>query len=72
MEIKTIVKKWGSSLGVILPKSVVIENRIRENEEIIIEIKKRTFAGEMFGKYPEWKSKKTGQELKDEARRGWD
>ena len=72
METKVIARKWGSSIGVILPKSVVDENKIRENEEVIIEIKKPVFVKELFGKYPEWKSKKTSQELKDEARRGWD
>ena len=72
MEIKTIAKRWGSSIGIILPKSVVEENKIRENEEVIIEVKKPVFVKELFGKYPEWKSKKTAQELKDEARRGWD
>jgi len=72
MEIKTIAKRWGSSLGIVLPKSVVDENKIRENEEIIVDIRKPMIVKEMFGKYPEWKSKKTAQELKDEARKGWD
>lgn len=72
MEIKTIAKRWGSSIGIILPKSVVEENKIRENEEVIIEVKKPVFVKELFGKYPEWKSKKSAQELKNEARRGWD
>ena len=72
MEIKTKAKRWGSSIGIILPKSVIESNKIRENDEIIIEIKKPVLAGELFGKYPEWKSKKSAQELKDEARRGWD
>ena len=40
MEIKAIAKKWGSSIGIILPKAVVEENRIRENDEITIEINK--------------------------------
>ena len=72
MEIRTIAKRWGSSIGIILPKEVVDENKIRENEEVIIEIKKPVSVKGLFGKYPEWKSKKTTQELKDEARRGWD
>lgn len=71
MEIKTIAKKWGSSIGVILPKSVVETHRIRENDEVLIEVKKPVLAKELFGKFPEWKSKKTTQELKDEARLGW-
>lgn len=35
-------------------------------------LKKYILAGELFGKYPRLKSKKTAQELKDEAREGWD
>jgi len=72
MEIKAIAKRWGSSIGIVLPKLIVEENKIRENEEVIIEVKKPFFVKELFGKYPQWKSKKTAQELKDEARKGWD
>ena len=72
MEIRTVARRWGSSIGIIIPKSVVDENRIRENEEVIIEVRKPIFARDLFGRHPEWKSKKTTQELKDEARRGWD
>jgi antitoxin component of MazEF toxin-antitoxin module len=71
MEIKTIAKRWGSSIGVILPRAIVEENKIRENEEVIIELKKPLFVRETFGKYPEFKSKKSAQELKNEARKGW-
>jgi len=71
MEVKTRARKWGSSLAVILPKAVVEARRIHENDSIIIEIKKRPLAGELFGKFPR-KSKQTAQEIKDEARRGWE
>lgn len=70
MEVKTTAKKGGSSIGVIIPKEIVEAKRIRENDELIIEIKKRPLAGELFGMFPEWKSKKSAQELKDEMRRG--
>ena len=69
-EIKTKAKKWGSSIGVIIPKEVVESKKIRENDEIIIEIKSRPLAKEFFGKFPR-KSNKTAQELKDDARKGW-
>ncbi len=70
MEVRTIAKKWGSSIGVILPKNVVEAKRIRENDELIIEIKKRPLAGELFGKFPR-KSGKSAQQIKDEMRLGW-
>ena len=70
MEVKAIAKRWGSSIGVILPKRVVETKRIRENDELIIDIKKRPLAGELFGKFPR-KSGKSAQQLKDEMRAGW-
>ena len=71
MEVKTKARKWGSSFGIILPKAVVEANKIVENDELIIEVKKQNIMGDLFGRYPRI-SKKTAQELKDEARRGWD
>ena len=70
MEITTKAKRWGSSLGIILPKSLVEAKKIRENDEVTIEIKKKSLAGDMFGKFPRWK--RSTQELKDEMRKGWD
>ncbi|MBS3149581.1 AbrB/MazE/SpoVT family DNA-binding domain-containing protein [Candidatus Woesearchaeota archaeon] len=72
MEVKVTTRKWGSSIGVILPKKIVEQNKIKENEEITIELKKRPLSGEMFGRFPRFKGKKTAQELKDEMRKGWD
>lgn len=71
MEIKTKARKWGSSLAVILPKNIVDTQRIHENDEITISVEKRLLASELFGKFPRL-SKKSAQELKDEARKGWD
>ena len=69
MEIKTKARKWGSSLAVILPKALVEDRKIRENDEIVIEIKQLPLAGEFFGKFPQWK--KPTQKIKDEMRAGW-
>lgn len=72
MEIKTIAKKWGSSIGVIIPKEVVEERKIRENDEIIIEVTKAPLiVREIFGML-RGKIKKSGQEIKDEMRNGWE
>lgn len=70
MEIKTIARKWGNSLAIILPKSVVEEKSIREDDEIVIEVKSRPLVGEFFGKFPNWK--RSTQEIKDNMRKGWD
>lgn len=43
-------RKWGSSLGVIIPKETVEELKLREDEEIVIDIiKKENVMKELFG-----------------------
>ena len=37
-KIKTIVKKWGNSFGIILPKKIVDTEKIKEGVEITVTI----------------------------------
>ena len=67
-EVKT--RKWGSSIGVVLPKEIVDEVGIKPDETIVIDVKKRHKAKEFFGLLKDWK--RPTQEIKDEARKGWD
>lgn len=69
MEIKAIPRKWGNSLAIILPKKIVDKNRIRENQEIKIEIKENPTAETIFGMLPKWK--KSTQKIKDDMRKAW-
>ena len=69
VEIETKTRKWGSSIGVVLPKNVVDEIGIKPNEKITLDIKKRHLAKEFFGLLKDWK--RPTQEIKDEARAGW-
>jgi len=69
-EIRTIARKWGNSIAVIIPKDMVERKKIRENSELVIEVKRRPIAGEIFGMFPR-KSKRTAQEIKDEMKAGW-
>ena len=72
MEIKAITRKWGNSIAVVIPREVVEQQRIQEDEEVILKVeKRRPKAGVLFGRFPELKNTPT-QELKDEARRGWE
>lgn len=52
MEIETKTKKWGSSLGIIIPKEVVKKERLQEEQEIRINILsgKKTTGADIFGK----------------------
>ncbi|MBU0929840.1 MAG: hypothetical protein KJ623_02105 [Nanoarchaeota archaeon] len=68
MEIKAKVKEWGNSLGIIIPKEIVVGEKLKPSDEIIIDIKKKTDIMKLFGKA---KFKQTAQELKDEGRKGW-
>ncbi|HIH39450.1 TPA: hypothetical protein HA219_01885 [Candidatus Woesearchaeota archaeon] len=70
-EVEVITKGWGSSIGVIIPKAIIKKEHIGKNEKIIMSFKKAHTAKEIFGLIPTgWK--KTTQELKDEARKGWE
>ena len=70
MEIETKTRKWGSSIGIVLPKELIDEIDIKPNEIITIEVKKKHKAKEFFGILQGWK--RSSQEIKDEARRGWE
>lgn len=70
MELKTRARKWGDSIAIIIPKPITEFERIKENDEVIIEVRKNIIAKNLFGKFPRL-SKKSAQELKDDARKGW-
>lgn len=70
VEIETKTKKWGSSIGVVLPKALVEDIGIKPNEPIIIDVKKRHKAKEFFGLLKNWK--RATQGIKDEMRKGWE
>lgn len=55
--IKCKTKQWGNSIGIILPRRVVQENKIKPNEEILIDIKgkKSNVLKELFGSMPDLK-----------------
>ena len=57
-------RKWGSSIGVIIPKDVAKELKIRENQEVYLDIKpKDNPLKELFGSAK--LSKPTEQLLKE-------
>jgi len=65
------VRKWGKSLGVVIPKEQAMKERICENETITLMIgKKSNVLRETFGTL---KFKKSTQEMLDESdREDWD
>ncbi|MBI3035422.1 AbrB/MazE/SpoVT family DNA-binding domain-containing protein [Candidatus Woesearchaeota archaeon] len=63
------VKKWGSSMAVIIPQEIVKMQHIKEGDEIAISIFKKGDLSDIFGTL---KTKLTGQQLKDMSRRDWE
>jgi antitoxin component of MazEF toxin-antitoxin module len=64
---KSKIKRWGNSLGVVLPKAYVEEEGLREGEVVEVTVKKVSDVRSIRGKYPF----KNLQHEKDEMRRGW-
>mgnify|MGYP001597586535 CR=1 FL=1 len=69
MEVEIKTKKWGNSIGVVIPKEILEKQKIKENETVIVSIKKKLLVSEVFGTLKGWK--RPTQEIKDEMRKGW-
>jgi antitoxin component of MazEF toxin-antitoxin module len=68
MDIEVKTKKWGNSIGIIIPNEIVTRSNIRPEENIIIEIrdKRATVLKEMFGTM---KSQKGAGQIIEEVRK---
>lgn len=68
--IEARVRKWGNSLGIIIPSETVETDQIKEDENVKILIMKdsKRVLKATFG-IGKGKIKKSGQQFKDEARR---
>ena len=69
MEVEIKTKKWGNSIGVVIPKEIIEKQKIKENETVIVSIKKKLLVSDVFGALKGWK--RPAQEIKDEMRKGW-
>ncbi len=66
MAVETITKKWGNSMGVVIPSETVDKLGLRPNESVVIEItKKENPLKELFGAI---KMKKPTENMLKEAR----
>ena len=68
METEAIARKWGDSIGFIIPKRIVEKENIKPNNKVKFEIIKVTDISDTFGTL---KRKVSGQEFKNKARAGW-
>lgn len=52
IEVKTILRKWGNSFGIVIPQKSASNGQIREGDEVIVLLKKdekENILKEMFG-----------------------
>ncbi|MBS3135226.1 hypothetical protein J4406_02565 [Candidatus Woesearchaeota archaeon] len=68
MAIQATIKKWGNSMGVLLPKEIVEKEKLKVNEKILINIVKEA---DLTGIFNSLKRGISGQEFKDMVRKGW-
>ena len=64
------VTRWGNSLGIRIPKKKAMLEGIKEGDQVLI-IKNGLTAGDLVRRFGIRKFKRSTQEMKDEARRGW-
>lgn len=67
MKIVTKPKKWGNSLGIVIPKEIIKKEAITSDTEVSIEIEKKNPLKEVFGSLKGWKI--DAQKMKDEIRK---
>ncbi|MBS3102089.1 AbrB/MazE/SpoVT family DNA-binding domain-containing protein [Candidatus Woesearchaeota archaeon] len=68
MEAEAVARKWGDSIGFIIPKELAEKEKIRPKSRVKFEIIKVMDISDTFGRL---KRKLSGQEFKDRARAGW-
>ena len=69
IEVKTRLRRWGNSFGIVIPKDIVIKEGFKANDQVIVKIEKKQTLEDFFGK-GEGKIK-DAQKAKDEARKLW-
>lgn len=70
IEIESYTRKWGNSLGIVIPKEIIEKENISENEKIVVRIKKKHKAEDFFGMLTDWK--RPTDEIKKKMKEGWD
>ncbi len=68
MAVEAVARKWGNSIGIILPKGFVEKNHIKPKQKILLEVVKKADLSDVFGTS---KIRMSGQAFKDMVREGW-
>ena len=67
MKVQTVLRKWGNSIGVVIPKEIIEKEKLREGKEVFVMIESKNDLNEVFGSLKDWKI--DTQKLKDELRK---
>lgn len=70
MAVEVKLKRWGNSMAVIVPSTLIEQKNMKENDTILIEVVKKADLSDVFGMIK--KRKMSGQEFKNMVREGWD
>ncbi|MBS3099933.1 AbrB/MazE/SpoVT family DNA-binding domain-containing protein [Candidatus Pacearchaeota archaeon] len=46
---KSVTRKWGNSLGIVIPLNVIKEENLKENREVTLKLVKKSPFEELFG-----------------------
>lgn len=69
-QIKTKIRKWGNSFGIVIPKEIINDKGIKENSEVSVTIEPsdRMTVGDLMGLAKKFKLKRKGntQKILDE------
>lgn len=66
-EIKVKLRKWGNSLGVVIPQEILQSVNKSEGDEVTLLIRKEDNITDLFGKLKNWKI--NSQKFKDDIRK---
>lgn len=62
------VRKWGNSMGVILPRELIKAKELKQHDKVLIDVTRKADLTKFFGSF---KTRKSGQRFKDMVREGW-
>ena len=68
MAVELTLRKWGNSLGVVLPKELVKQQKLKPNQTIYVQVIKPANLRPIFGTLPD---KMSGQAFKNLVKKGW-
>ena len=49
MIIKSKIRRWGNSFGILIPKDFIKKRNFSENENVLVDLKKKKNLQELFG-----------------------